>query len=155
MTLLRADGRRFRVRTAGVAIEDGRVLVCCAADDDYQLLPGGGVEAGETSDAALLREMREELEADVRIGRLLWCVENLFTLDGERAHEFAFFWEMTLPSGVASVRRATFEAFDGGVRQRFTWVPIAEVAPAGLLPAFLSTELRELPERTQFLVERT
>jgi hypothetical protein len=38
----------FRVRVAGVAVHDGRVLFHRAAHDDFWALPGGRVAAGET-----------------------------------------------------------------------------------------------------------
>jgi 8-oxo-dGTP pyrophosphatase MutT (NUDIX family) len=37
----------------------------------YWLLPGGGLEEGETPEACLVREMKEETNLDVRIERLL------------------------------------------------------------------------------------
>lgn len=36
--------------------------------------PGGKVEAGESDEAALARECREELEVDISVGRHLWRV---------------------------------------------------------------------------------
>lgn len=37
--------------------------------------PGGKVEAGESSEEALVREIREELSAEIRVGELLTTVE--------------------------------------------------------------------------------
>ena len=37
--------------------------------------PGGKVEEGESPEEALVREIKEELDADIRVGRLLETVE--------------------------------------------------------------------------------
>jgi 8-oxo-dGTP diphosphatase len=42
-----------------------------ADGSSYWLLPGGGLEEGETPEACLVREMKEETSLDVRIERLL------------------------------------------------------------------------------------
>ena len=38
--------------------------------------PGGKVETGETDEAALVRECREELEVEISVGRHLWRVAH-------------------------------------------------------------------------------
>jgi 8-oxo-dGTP diphosphatase len=59
--------------------EDGAVLVCQRALGSHLgglwEFPGGKVEPGETPEAALIREMREELAIEVRCGRALSPVE--------------------------------------------------------------------------------
>jgi len=68
----------FLCRVAGVAVVDDRVLLHRSEHDDFWALPGGRLEVGETMTEALRREMREEVEVDVEVGRLLWVIENFF-----------------------------------------------------------------------------
>lgn len=60
---------------AAVVVRDGQILVCQRRDKGAFPLkwefPGGKVQPGETLERALVRELREELGVEARIGRLL------------------------------------------------------------------------------------
>lgn len=64
--------RPLRV-TAAVLRRDGRVLVCRRTRPDYLAgkweFPGGKVEAGESVEACLARELEEELGIQGQVGR--------------------------------------------------------------------------------------
>ena len=59
---------------AAVTLRDGKVMICQRKPEVHNGLkwefPGGKIEAGESPEAALARELREELAIDVRVGRV-------------------------------------------------------------------------------------
>lgn len=75
---------------AAVLVRDGRVLACRRAPgtDAAGLweFPGGKVEQGESPEAALVREIREELGADILVGEL---VDRTVTESGGRSIDLA------------------------------------------------------------------
>jgi ADP-ribose pyrophosphatase YjhB (NUDIX family) len=62
---------RFRVGVFALIFEDGHVLLAHRRDIDWWNLPGGGMEAGETVDEALRREVYEETGLVVEIEQLV------------------------------------------------------------------------------------
>jgi 8-oxo-dGTP diphosphatase len=66
-------GRRMTTVVAGVLERDGRILIAQRKNAGYHPLkwefPGGKVEPDETPQAALLRELQEELGVQARIDR--------------------------------------------------------------------------------------
>src|SRR5260221_3275956 len=62
----------FRIGVFALIFDDqGRVLLGLRRDIDWWNLPGGGMEAGETVDEALRREVREETGLEVEVGQLV------------------------------------------------------------------------------------
>lgn len=54
---------------------------------------GGGVEPGETTEMAVLREIQEELGQEVTDLQLLGVIENLFTVERRVGHEIVFVYD--------------------------------------------------------------
>ena len=65
----------------------------------FHRLLGGGVELGERSEEAVVREIAEELRATLLEPRLLGVLENVFTYDGEVGHEVVFVYTGRLDEG--------------------------------------------------------
>ena len=70
-----------RIRVSAILRWQGRVLLCRQEKPgkEYWLLPGGGVDSGETLIEALRRELREELgiEADVQFEGPVALVDSI------------------------------------------------------------------------------
>jgi len=70
---------------AAIIVKDGKMLATQRGYGDMAggwEFPGGKVEPGETPEEALVREIREELEADIRVGDYLTTAEH----DYEKFH---------------------------------------------------------------------
>ena len=140
------------------------MLLQRAESEDYWFLPGGRVEVMESSEAAIKREMREELKADVQVERLLWVVENLFIDDsnGMFNHELGLYYLIAFADGSKLYdKRATHTAIeDTGIFAEeplefaLHWFPLEALDDIQLYPTFLRTALRNLPASAQHIVHR-
>jgi len=52
-------------KSAGIIIEDNRLLLVSGGNNHFYWLPGGKLEAGETPEDALKRELKEELDVEL------------------------------------------------------------------------------------------
>jgi ADP-ribose pyrophosphatase YjhB (NUDIX family) len=115
-----------------------------AQGDAFWALPGGRVEAGEEAAHAVVREMQEELAAEVRVLRLSWVVENFFEHRGQCHHEIGMYFLTELDAD--SPLLASVGPFWGSETVRpleFAWFQISELAAVDLRPAFLTALLAE------------
>ena len=67
-----AAAPRFPVSVKGVVLRAGRVILLKNERDEWEL-PGGRLEAGETPEGCVAREIAEELGLGVTVGPLLDC----------------------------------------------------------------------------------
>lgn len=84
---------RFDVRSSGILIQKGHILVS-TEDDGTQTLPGGAVKTGESSQAAVIRELKEESGLDVKTKDLMAVIENFFVYEGDDYHQVLFLYHL-------------------------------------------------------------
>ena len=142
----------LKLRSAGVIRRSGRILLHRGAADDFWTLPGGTIEPGERSDAALVREIAEEMRIAARVVRLLWVAENRFTYLARRYHEIGFYWLLDVAEVAWQFwpqREGEFEMAEPHII--FRWAGLGELGVLSIKPAFLREGLLDLPTATVHL----
>ena len=80
--------------------KDNRILVFEGYDPSerrtfYRPL-GGGIEFGESSEETIQRELKEEINAEVKELHYLGTLENIYTFDGTPGHEIVQIYDGAL-----------------------------------------------------------
>jgi ADP-ribose pyrophosphatase YjhB (NUDIX family) len=126
----------IKVRVAGVFTRGDEILLANHVKDgrSYWLLPGGGLEFGESLAAALEREMREETSLETRTGKLLLIAESL--PPDKHRHVLNLVFQAEVLSGVAHLNEVSERLKGVGWRKR------AELAGLTFFPDIKAALLR-------------
>lgn len=106
--------------------------------NDYYYRPiGGGIEYGEKSLAAIIREVYEEISTEIINTTYLGTLENIFTFNGELGHEIVMVYK-------AEFKDETYYNMDTFIGREddesvflLKWIPMSE---------FRSSKLRLVPD---------
>jgi len=141
---------RIRPIALGIIRRRDQILVFEGPEPDsggwiYYRPLGGTIEFGELGHQALVREMREELSAEIENVRYLGICENLFHApDGRAAHEIALLYEADLADRSLYEKEEMQSVEDSGQTFRVLWKSLATfqrgdapLYPNGLLELLL------------------
>jgi 8-oxo-dGTP pyrophosphatase MutT (NUDIX family) len=112
--------------SVGLSVRVGRALVLEGIDrvtgELFYRAIGGGIEFGETAEAALRREFREELDIALGAVALLRVIENIFEHEGHPGHEIAHVFAVESTDIDTIPLDAQLEILDAGTA--VGWAPI-------------------------------
>lgn len=105
---------------------------------------GGGIEFGETSRQALIREVKEELNTKITALKKIGVFENIFTYQGEKGHEIIFVYDARFVDQKFYSNKKIIVS-EEGVKSEATWLKMADMARKNIL--LYPVGLRELISR--------
>jgi 8-oxo-dGTP pyrophosphatase MutT (NUDIX family) len=151
------DAGKFIYRAAAIIIRGDEVLLHTFGDCSFWIMPGGRIEQNEPAAECARREIIEEMdlapETDVRVGRLVWIIENFFEHKGVRHHECGLYFEAALPPDSVPMTSSTFTGHEWDSSELpFRWYPVSQLDRVNLLPAFLRTGLQAIPDETRYVL---
>lgn len=153
----KTDEGRFNYRVAGIIIHDNKLLVMKDEHAPYYYIPGGRVSMNELSEDAIIREIREELNAEVKINRMLWVNENLFHEQylHENYHEICFWYLLDMTDDKLINKENEFIHKDNEEKNlTFYWKDINEIKDLNIYPLFIKKNISQLPQVIEHVVEK-
>jgi len=132
------QANKIRPLALGVFVHDGKILVFEGYDpikgEKFYRPLGGGIEFGEYGHQALVREMREEIGAEVTNVRYFGLSENIFTFGGEIGHEIVLLYTGDF-CDQEIYERGVFTGHETGQEFDALWKPLADFV-AGAAPLY-------------------
>ena len=133
--------KRIRPIALGLIEHEGYLFVSRGKDpktsESFYRFLGGGIDFGETSQAALEREFLEEVQAELTAIEYITCLDNIFVYNGKPKHELIQLFRAQLVDSKFFQLQETFRFVEGERVDQALWIETSRV---------LSGEYRLVPE---------
>ena len=140
----RTEEGRLKLRVSGIIIHDNKILIEVYSDGVY-FLPGGTINMNETSEDAIIRELKEEIDKDFIIDSLVSiCEEFYFNHLNEKTHCINFYYKMKFKNidDIDSIDMDRLENDHGYMNQHhYKWADIKDLDNINLVPLEIKKEI--------------
>ena len=154
---INAENGAFKLRSTGVIVKDGKMLVARSRRFDGFVFFGGHIMLGENSRDAILREAKEELGFDVKIKKLICINENLFPLNDSDfiAHEVSFYYLLE-PIGNIDFKNFEYVENENGHEylHKYEWIDISKARDYNVRPNWIADMILEGKENYYYLSDQ-
>ena len=138
------ENKRFRYRTGGIIVNNGKMLFVKSGVGDYYYMIGGAVQMGETSEKCIEREMFEETGLNAHVDHLAVVCENFFkgiggVIDGFDCHTLEFYYYMNVEIGDLSNCKTETDIGD-----KFFWISIEDNKTRQIKPTVIKERISEI-----------
>ena len=138
---IKNDKFSFHYRVAGLIEQNGKFLIQKIDGYDYYILPGGHVKLGESSAAAIKRELLEEVGWGIDSLKLVCVNENFYKKDQRMEHWVENYFLIEPDERIKLDNWSVQENDDGKImKYNFYWLSVDEIKDIDLKP----TAIKEL-----------
>ncbi len=134
---------KLNVRSAGVIIHNGKILLHRNVNSGHYALIGGRVEIGESSTDTIKREIKEELGKDIKITGYISTIENFFEIKGSKYHEIMFVHKIEFTNEEDQKIEYTMKNIEGKEYLQYEWIDLDIIDEYQLLPKAMKDVLKE------------
>ena len=141
---IKTEEGRLKLRVTGIIINDNKVLIEIY-DGKVYCLPGGTINMNETSEDAIIRELKEEIDKDFIIDSLVSINEEFYVnYKDEKTHCVNFYYKMKFKNidDVNSIDLERVENDHGTILQHhYKWVDLKDLDNIKLVPVEIKKEI--------------
>ena len=140
----RTEEGRLKLRVTGIIIHNNKILLETYEDGVY-CFPGGTINLNESSEEAIIRELKEEIDKDFVIDRLVSICEEFYKSNKEeKTHGINFYYKMNFKdeNDINSIDMNRLENDHGYMNQHhYRWVDIKDLESVKLVPEIIKNDI--------------
>lgn len=131
----KTETEEFHVRVAAIIKKENKFLIMKVNDKEYYHIPGGHIETGENSKQALIREIKEELDLNLKEMQLFLTQENFWKTNNKNCHGIEFYYIIEPDDNLVVKNYKRIENDKGEEKLlEFKWVTAEELVNIDLRP---------------------
>lgn len=124
----------YTIRVYGILEHEGRVLISSEVYREVHMFkfPGGGMEEGEGTKEALIREFQEEMSLDIEVGEHVYTTDfhTVSTFDPECQVMSIYYRVSATIEGISNISTEEKGTIPSNKKESFQWYPIEELSYA-------------------------
>lgn len=151
---MKVGNQKFNFRVAGLIKNGDKVLIQKIANNPFYCLPGGHVELGEDTAAALKREIMEEIGKELKDEKLFAVIENFFDGEnGKQYHEIGFYYKAELNEEMETKDYSIVEIDKGEEKKlEYKWVTKESLRDVDFRPIVLKDLLFDESGKVEHII---
>ena len=150
------DNYNYYNRAVGIIKYNNKVLIMNVDNSSYYHFPGGHIEINEDSITAITREIKEELNYNVKNSTLFCIQENFYEKEGIMQHGIEYYYLIELKEEIETSDKEIIEN-DRGVEKRLfiKWVSIDELKEINIKPITIKNLIiKNQPNKLTHIIKR-